>query len=78
VFLWLLEQGTFQPINDGAFSHKRHSDNDLRRISELDVQRGEEMRAEVIASQPEEDGSNDPDSGNEDQLSIDDFIRPAD
>ena len=68
------------PFNPSMMVHfrKRHSDNDLRRISELVVQRGEEMRAKVIASQPEEDGSNDPDSGNEDQLSIDDFIKPAD
>ena len=57
---------------------KRHSDDDLRRINELVVQRGKEMRIDVIASQPEEDGSDDPDSGNEDQLSIDDFIKPGD
>ena len=44
---------------------KRHSDNDFRRIGELVVQHGKQMLIEVIASQPEEDDSDDQDSGNE-------------
>ena len=68
------------PFDPSMMVHfrKRYSDDDLRRINELVVQRGKEMLVEVIASQPEEDDSDDQDSGNEGQLSIDDFIKPAD
>jgi hypothetical protein len=60
------------PFDPSMMVHfrKRYSDDDLRRINELVVQRGKEMLVEVIASQPEEEDSDDQDSGNEGQLSI--------
>lgn len=68
------------PFDPSMMVHfrKRYSDDDLRRINELVVQRGKEMLAEVISSQPDEDDSDDGYSGNGEQLSIDDFIKPAD
>ena len=68
------------PFDPSMMVHfrKRYSDDDLRRINELVVQRGKEMLVEVIASQLVEDDSDDQDSGNEGQLSINDFINPAD
>ena len=68
------------PFDPSMMVHfrKRYSDDDLRRINELVVQRVKEMLVEVIASQLEEDDSDDQDSGNDGQLSIDDFIKPSD
>jgi hypothetical protein len=58
---------------------KRFSDEDLRRINELVVQRGKEILMEALAAQSDDDdNSKDQDSGNGEQLSLDALIKPAD
>jgi hypothetical protein len=69
------------PFDPSMIVHfrKRFSDEDLRRINELVVQRGKEILMEALAAQSDDDdNSKDQDSGNGEQLSLDALIKPAD
>ena len=79
-FLGFSDYSSKTPFDPSMIVHfrKRYSDDDLRRINELVVQHGKDMLAEFIASQPDEDDSDDQDSSDGGRLSIDDFIKPAD
>lgn len=58
---------------------KRFSDDDLRRIDSVVVQRGKDMLVEVAVSQCHEDEDSSGDrTGSGDQLSLDGLIKPAD
>lgn len=57
---------------------KRFSDEDLRRINELVVQRGKEMLIESIKNQVDDDDSDQQGPNAGDQLSLDDLVKPAD
>jgi len=57
---------------------KRFSEEELSRINELTAERGKAMVMEALAVQLDDDGPHDPDAGVGSQLSIDDFVKPAD
>jgi hypothetical protein len=57
---------------------KRFSEEDLKRINELIAERGKAMVIEAVASLPDDDDSDDPDSDAGNQLSLDDLVKPAD
>ncbi|MEA5413811.1 transposase, partial [Synechococcus sp. BA-132 BA5] len=67
------------PFDSSMMVHfrKRFSDEDLRHINELVVQRGKEMLIEAAAAQTDDDSSGD-DKDEGDQLSLDSLIKPAD
>ena len=56
---------------------KRFSEKDLKRISELIAERGKAMVIEAISSLNDDD-SDDPGADEGTQISIDDFVKPAD
>ncbi len=57
---------------------KRFSEEDLNRINELIAEQGKAMVMEAVASLPDDDDSDDPDSDAGNQLSLDDLMKPAD
>jgi len=57
---------------------KRFSEEDLNRITELIVERGKAMVMEAGASTAEEDNSDDPGASADNQLSLEDLVKPAD
>ena len=67
------------PFDSSMMVHfrKRFSDEDLRHINELVVQRGKEMLIEAAAAQTDDDSSGD-DKDEGDQLSLDSLIKPSD
>ena len=69
------------PFDPSMMVHfrKRFSDEDLRHINELVVQRGKEMLIDAAASQSQDDDdSSGDDKDDGDQLSLDSLIKPAD
>ncbi|MCP9773840.1 transposase [Synechococcus sp. Tobar12-5m-g] len=69
------------PFDPSMMVHirKRFSDEDLRHINELVVQRGKEMLIEAAASQSHDDyDSSGDDKDDGDQLSLDGLVKPAD
>jgi hypothetical protein len=61
-----------------VYFRKRFSEEDLNRITELIVERGKAMVMEAVASAADEDNSDDPGANAENQLSLDDLVKPAD
>ena len=57
---------------------RRFSEEDLNRITGLIVVRGKAMVMETVASTAEEDNSDDPGANADNQLSLDDLVKPAD
>ena len=57
---------------------KRFSDEDLKRINKLVVQRGKEMLIEAVINAADGDDSDDQGPNADDQLSLDDLVKPAD
>ena len=57
--------------------HKRFSEEDLKRISELIAERGKAMVIEAVSSLPDDDDSDAPGADAGTQLSLDDFVKPA-
>jgi len=57
---------------------KRFSDEDLKRINKLVVQRGKEMLIEAVMNAEDDNDSDNQEPGAGDQLTLDDFIKPAD
>ncbi|QPN59595.1 transposase [Synechococcus sp. CBW1002] len=69
------------PFDPSMMVHfrKRFSDEGLRHINELVVQRGKEMLIEAAASQSHDDDDSSGDGKDDgDQLSLDSLIKPAD
>jgi hypothetical protein len=57
---------------------KRFSEEDLNRITELIVQCGKAMVMGPVASAAEDQNSDDPGANADNQLSLDDLVKPAD
>ena len=56
---------------------KRFSEEDLNRITKLIVEHGKDMVKEAVASAAEEDNSDDPGANADNQLSLNDLVKPA-
>jgi IS5 family transposase len=61
-----------------VYFRKRFSKEDLNRITELIVDRGKAMVMEAVASAAEDQNSDDPGANADNQLSLDDLVKPAD
>ena len=68
------------PFDPSMMVHfrKRFSEEDLKRINELIAERGKAMVIEAVSSLQDEDNSDDPGADGGTQISIDDFMKPAD
>jgi hypothetical protein len=67
----------FDPSMMGHF-RKRFSEDNINQINELIAERGKEMVMEALASQPNDDDSDDPDADAGKQLSLDELVKPVD
>lgn len=78
-FLGFAGYSSKAPLDPSMMIHfrKRFSEEDLNRINELIAERGKAMVMKAVASLPD-DGSDDPDSDAGNQLSLDEFVKPAD
>jgi hypothetical protein len=67
------------PFDPSMMVHfrNRFSEKDLKRINELIAERGKAM-VEAVASLPNDDDSEDPGADAVNQISLDDFVKPAD
>jgi IS5 family transposase len=68
------------PFDPSMMVHicKRFSDEDFNRITDLIVKHGIAMPIEAVASTAEEDNSDDPGADADNQLSLDDLVKPVD
>ena len=68
------------PFDPSMMVHfrKRFSEEDLKRINELIAERGKAMLIEAVSSQQDDDHPDDPGGDVGTQISIDDFVKPAD
>jgi IS5 family transposase len=68
------------PFDPSMMVHfrKRFSEEELSRINELIAERGKAMVMEALTSQQDDDDTHDPDPDSGNQLSLDDFVKPAD
>jgi IS5 family transposase len=68
------------PCNPSMMVHfrKRFSEEDLNRITKLIVGHGKAMVKEAVASAAEEDNSDDPGANADNQLSLNDLVKPVD
>jgi IS5 family transposase len=57
---------------------RRFSEEELSRINELIAERGKAMVMEALTSRQDADDTHDPDADSGNQLSLDDFVKPAD
>jgi hypothetical protein len=78
-FLGFAGYSSKAPFDPSMMVHfrKRFSEKDLKRISELIAERGKAMVIEAISSLNDDD-SDDPGADEGTQISIDDFVKPAD
>ena len=78
-FLGFAGYSSKAPFDPSMMVHfrKRFSEEDLLRINELIAERGKALVLEAVASLPDDD-SDDPDGGSGEQISLDDFMKPAD
>ena len=79
-FLGFAGYSSKTPFDPSMMVHfrKRFSEEDLSRITELIVERGKAMVMEAGASTAEEDNSDDPGASADNQLSLEDLVKPAD
>jgi len=82
-FLGFAGYSSKAPFDPSMMVHfrKRFSEETLKRINELIAERGKAMVIETMSSMQDDDNSNDPDDPGSDagiQISIDDFVKPAD
>jgi hypothetical protein len=79
-FLGFAGYSSKAPFDPSMMVHfrKRFSEEDLKRINELIVERGKAMVMEAVSTHPDDDGSDDPgaDAGN--LIPLDEFVKPAD
>jgi transposase, IS5 family len=79
-FLGFAGYSSKAPFDPSMMVHfrKRFSEEDLKRINELIVERGKAMVMEAVSRNPEDEGSDDPGAGPGNQITLDDFVKPAD
>jgi transposase, IS5 family len=79
-FLGFVGYSTKAPFDPSMMVHfrKRFSEEDLNRITELIVERGKAMVMEAVASAAEEYSSDEPGANADNQLSLDDLVKPVD
>jgi len=79
-FLGFAGYSSKAPFDPSMMVHfrKRFSEEDLKRINELIVERGKAMVIEAVSSLKDDDDSDDPGADAGTQISIDDFVKPAD
>ena len=79
-FLGFAGYSNMAPFDPSMMVHfrKRFSEDDLNRINELIVERGKAMVIDAVSSLQDDDNSDDPGADAGTQLSIDDFVKPAD
>ena len=79
-FLGFAGYSSKAPFDPSMMVHfrKRFSEEDLKRINELIAERGKAMVIEALSSLNDDDDSNDPGADEGTQISIDDFVKPAD
>jgi hypothetical protein len=79
-FLGFAGYSSKAPFDPSMMVHfrKRFSAEDLKRINELIAERGKAMVIEAMSSLQDDDNSNDPGADAGTQISIDDFVKPAD
>jgi IS5 family transposase len=79
-FLGFAGYSSKAPFDQSMMVHfrKRFSEEELNRINELIAERGKVMVMETVASLPDDDDVDDPDADAGNQLSLDDFVKPAD
>jgi transposase, IS5 family len=80
-FLGFAGYSSKAPFDPSMMVHfrRRFSKEELCRINELIAERGKAMVIEAVAArQDDDDNPDDPDAGAGSQLSIDDFVKPAD
>ena len=79
-FLGFAGYSSKAPFDPSMMVHfrKRFSEEDLKRINELIAERGKAMVIEAVSSLQDDDSSVDPGADAGTQISIDDFVKPAD
>jgi IS5 family transposase len=79
-FLGFAGYSSKAPFDPSMMVHfrKHFSEEDLSRINELIAERGKVMVMEALASRQDDGDTQDPDADPCNQLSLDDFIKPAD
>ena len=79
-FLGFAGYSSKAPFDPSMMVHfrKRFSQEELNRINELIAERGKAMLIDAVTSVPDADDSDDSDDDSGNQLSIDDFVKPAD
>ena len=79
-FLGFAGYSSKAPFDPSMMVHfrKRFSEDELSRINELIAERGKAMVMEAVAARQDDDDPHDPDASAGSQLSIDDFVKPAD
>ena len=79
-FLGFAGYSSKAPFDPSMMVHfrKRFSEEDLKRINELIAERGKAMVIEAVLSLQDDDNSDDPGADAGTQISIDDFVKPAD
>lgn len=79
-FLGFAGYSSKAPFDPSMMVHfrKRFSEEDLNRINELITERGKAMVMEAVGSHPGDDDSDKPDADAGKQISLDDFVKPAD
>jgi IS5 family transposase len=79
-FLGFAGYSSKTPLNPSMMVHfrKRFSEEDLNRITELIEERGKAMVMEAVASAAEDQNSDDPGVDADNQLSLDDLVKPVD
>jgi hypothetical protein len=79
-FLGFAGYSSKAPFDSSMMVHfrKRFSEEDLKRINELIAERGKAMVIEAMSSLPDDDDSDAPGADAGTQISLDDFVKPAD
>jgi len=79
-FLGFAGYSSQAPFDPSMMVHfrKRFSEEDLKRINELIVERGKAMVREAVSTHSDDGGSDDPGADGGTQISIDDFVKPPD
>jgi len=79
-FLGFAGYSSKAPFDPSMMVHfrKRFSEEELNRINEFIAERGKAMLMETVALLPDDDDFDDPDADAGNQLSLDDFVKPAD
>jgi len=79
-FLGFAGYSSKAPFDPSMMVHfrKRFSEENLKQINELIVERGKAMVMEAVSSLPDDDDSDDPGADAGSQIALDDFEKPAD